>query len=437
MMRLMQILLMSLFAAGNAHGTFSIVAVDTVTREVGGAGASCISNCRIINDLHVGLGAIHTQALYIIGNQNYARDLMDAGVAPEDIIDSLVAHDLFDDPTVRQYGIVDLIDGGRSAGYTGENCTDWAGHLTGQTYAAQGNILLGPEIIDTMEYAFTHTEGELSSKLLAALQAAKVPGADTRCLGAGKSAISAFVRVMRIGDSQQNPYCNLNVSNTTGSTDPIDVLTDLYAEWLVLLATSSDPFLSDVTVARDTILANGADTTAIRIVPRNNQGQLIGPDVLLIGWTSSGASVSEAVYNPDSSYTMILTSQAQVMADTVTVYSMTGERQGELADHPIVHYIAESTVPMPPAPGSHELLNAYPNPFNAAAEIRFVLSAPMHVQLGVYDLGGRLVHDLIHAEAAAGEQLVRFDATGLPAGIYFVHLRTPRYSQTEKLLLLK
>ena len=437
MVRMWLMLIGSILAAHSAHGTFSIVAVDTVTREVGGAGASCIGNCRIINDLHIGLGAIHTQALYLQGNQNYARELMDAGVAPDDIIDSLVAHDAFNDPTVRQYGIVDLANGTRSAGYTGENCTDWAGHIAGVTYAIQGNILLSEQIIDTMEYAFTHTEGELSLRLLAALHAAKVPGADTRCLGAGKSAISAFVRVIRVGDSPQDPYCNLNVPSTTGSTDPIDVLTELYADWLIELSTSADPFRSEVSVARDTILANGMDTTAIHIVPRNNQGQLIGPGMTFIGWTSSGAAISEAVFNPDSSYTAILTAQSQAMSDTVTIYSLSGERDGELADHPVVHYIAGTEAAETGAPLRPILFEVYPNPFNSTSSLRFSLPNTSPVTVKLYDLTGREVRLLADQVYSAGEHVLSIDGEHLPSGLYFIRATTPSFVQTQKLLLLK
>ena len=56
--------------------TFSIVAVDTNTGEVGSAGGSCIAGSIIISDIHPGIGAIHTQSYYLPANQNYASTLM-------------------------------------------------------------------------------------------------------------------------------------------------------------------------------------------------------------------------------------------------------------------------------------------------------------------------------------------------------------------------
>lgn len=213
----------------SAQHTFSICAVDPLTGEVGSAGASCIENSRIISDVHPGVGVIHTQAYYIAGNQNYAESLMDEGVAPSAIIDSMIANDIFDDPSFRQYGVVDLVDGGRSAGYTGENTMDWKGHLTGPNYAIQGNILLGPEILNNMEANFLATEGNLGCKLMSALQGAKVPGADTRCAEFDISALSSFLRVARPTDEPGNLLIDLRVYDVEGdSIDPIDSLQTLY-----------------------------------------------------------------------------------------------------------------------------------------------------------------------------------------------------------------
>jgi uncharacterized Ntn-hydrolase superfamily protein len=158
--------------------------------------------------------------------------LMDMGYSPEAIIDSLVANDATGNPSIRQYGIVDLIDGGRSAAYTGSNCINYKGHILGPTYAIQGNILLGPQILEDMETGFLATEGTLADKLMAALQGANVPGADTRCGSSGRPAISAFIRVALPGDTPSDLYLDLNVNNTSQDENPIDLLQELYDEWV-------------------------------------------------------------------------------------------------------------------------------------------------------------------------------------------------------------
>ncbi len=223
------IILTLLSGSLSAQHTFSICAVDPLTGEVGSAGASCIENSRIISDVHPGIGVVHTQAYYVAGNQNYAEDLMNEGVAPAAMIDSLVANDILGDASYRQYGIVDLVDGGRAAGFTGENCLDWKGNITGPTYAIQGNILLGPEILDNMEANFLATEGNLACKLMAALQGAKVPGADTRCTEYNISALSSFLKVARPTDEIGNFMLDIRVTDVFGdSIDPIDSLQTIY-----------------------------------------------------------------------------------------------------------------------------------------------------------------------------------------------------------------
>ena len=234
MKKYFSLLAICLFNLSNtqAQDTFSITAVDPVTMQVGSAGASCVAGSIILSDVHPGVGVIHTQASYLAANQNYARSLMNMGLSPQQIIDSVVLHDAGNNPTIRQYGIVDLIGGGRRAGYTGVNCQNWKGHILGPTYTIQGNILLGPQILDSMEWRFLNTPGTLATKLMAALQGAKVVGADTRCISRNTSSISAFLRVARPTDPVNNLWLDLNVNNTLSGHDPIDSLQILYNIWL-------------------------------------------------------------------------------------------------------------------------------------------------------------------------------------------------------------
>jgi uncharacterized Ntn-hydrolase superfamily protein len=217
-----------------AQDTFSITAVDPLTGLVGSAGASCVSvSVRVLSDLHPGVGVIHTQARYLVANQNYAKTLMNMGISPQQIIDSLIIHDAEADPSFRQYGIVDLIGGGRTAGYTGVNCFSYRNHILGPTYSIQGNTLLGQQILDSMQTRFLNTPGTLADKLMAALQGAKVVGADTRCQSRGTSSRGAFLRVARPTDPVDSLWLDLDVVNTPPGIDPIDSLQILYDRWRV------------------------------------------------------------------------------------------------------------------------------------------------------------------------------------------------------------
>ena len=158
---------------------------------------------------------------------------MDQGYSPQNIIDWLVENDAENNPTIRQYGIIDLIDGGRSAGFTGENCFDFKGHKLGENYAIQGNILLGQSILDDMEAAFLTQYGTFEEKLMASLMAANVTGADTRCTPYGTPAISAFIRVADPDNSEDSLYMDINVNNAPLTLNPLDSLNVLYWDWKI------------------------------------------------------------------------------------------------------------------------------------------------------------------------------------------------------------
>ena len=220
--------------------TFSIVAVDTLTGEIGSAGATCgdsiiwpgTAGAYIISDILPGVGAIHTQALWIASNQVNARIQMQQGSSPNQIISWLVAHDVQNNPQSRQYGIVDYQNGSsQSAAFTGTSCYDYKNHILGPNYAIQGNILLGQQILDSMEYYFLNTSGCLPEKLMAAMNGAKVVGADTRCMVEGTSSLSAFLRMALPTDSYNNLFLDINVAGTAPNVEPIDVLENKYNLW--------------------------------------------------------------------------------------------------------------------------------------------------------------------------------------------------------------
>lgn len=229
------LLFLSLSMGAFAQHTFSIVAVDTATGEIGSAGATCLAfedGALAISDIVLGVGAIHTQSFWSPVNQNAARVRMEAGDSPQEIIDWLVANDVNGDPSARQYNIVDLNAGNpRSAAFTGPNCFAEFIHITGPNYAIAGNILISEDVVNDMETAFLNTSGTLADKLMAALQGAKRPGADSRCLDDGVSSLSAFLRVADPDDTDSsygNLSLDLNVWVTSTVFEPIDALQEAY-----------------------------------------------------------------------------------------------------------------------------------------------------------------------------------------------------------------
>ena len=170
--------------------TFSIVAFDPETDALGVAVQSkFLAVGALVPYARAGVGAVATQAL---ANLNYGPrglELMSRGMTAEEAVEALISADT--DREHRQLGIVDAR--GRAATFTGSECFEWAGGLVGEHYAAQGNILVGRETVETMAMTFESAGGDLAGRLLAALDAGQEVGGDSR----GKQ--SAALLVVREG----------------------------------------------------------------------------------------------------------------------------------------------------------------------------------------------------------------------------------------------
>ena len=220
-----------------SQDTFSIVALDTITGEVGSAGASCVDmdnfpgyDDDFLGELFPGLGAINTQAWYLESNQANARARMNEGYTPSEIIQWLYDNDAQNQPERRQYGIVALVgDHVESAAHTGTQTDDYKNHVLGPNYSIQGNILLGQVVLDSMEARFLAADGDLACKLMAALQGAKMVGADSRCATNGTSSLFAFVKVAQPADTFGSPSFLVSVRTKNGQNiEPIDTLQTLF-----------------------------------------------------------------------------------------------------------------------------------------------------------------------------------------------------------------
>ena len=123
-----------------------------------------------------GVGAIATQAM---ANYNYGPrglELMARGKTADETVEGLISAD--EDREHRQVGVVD--GRGKAATFTGSECFDWAGGVTGEHYAAQGNILVGPDTVEAMARTYEETQGDLAARLLSALDAGQAAGGDSR-----------------------------------------------------------------------------------------------------------------------------------------------------------------------------------------------------------------------------------------------------------------
>jgi uncharacterized Ntn-hydrolase superfamily protein len=200
-------------------GTFSIVAYDSVTGELGvavqskafGVGAS-------VAWAQAGAGAIATQAMT---NQSFGPrglERLKSGFGSDRVLGLLLEAD--PDSANRQVGIIDAY--GAPVNFTGSKCLAWAGGVTGPGYACQGNILASADVVTSMAQAFEETGGELAERLLNALVAAQAAGGDKRGM---QSAALLVVRPSENYPEYNYRYIDLRVED---HVDPINELIRIY-----------------------------------------------------------------------------------------------------------------------------------------------------------------------------------------------------------------
>jgi uncharacterized Ntn-hydrolase superfamily protein len=223
--------------------TYSIVAVDRDRGDIGVAVASkFIAAGSIVPWVKVGVGAVATQSWANVKFGPLILYLLENRYNPRKAVEVVLASD--EKKEYRQIGVVDAK--GEAYAYTGGKCIPYAGHIVGDGYAVQGNILVGEEVLEAMAKAFETTKGELVDKLLAALKAGDQAGGDKR----GKQ--SAAIIVVRpcggYGGCLEgvDKYVDLRVDD---HPDPVNELIRLFKIWEITILEREDP--SDVYDLKD------------------------------------------------------------------------------------------------------------------------------------------------------------------------------------------
>ena len=205
--------------------TFSIAAIDPRTGEVGVAVTTrvpCVGNG--VPWVRKGVGAVATQAST---RTEYGVELLDAlakGEAPDVALKRALATDTGSQS--RQVAVISI--DGRSAQHTGSGPNAWAGHRAGKNYVTQGNILVGPEVIEAVAKSFEASEGaplHLADRLITALSAGFVIGGDKR--HGLRTSAAVIVADARPGMSRRSDGQTANI-NVCEHADPVGELRRIY-----------------------------------------------------------------------------------------------------------------------------------------------------------------------------------------------------------------
>ncbi len=205
--------------------TFSIAAVDPATGEVGVAVTTrvpCVGNG--VPWVRVGVGAVATQANTRTEYGNELLDMLAKGAAAQDALARALAADT--GAARRQVGVIGLRGG--SAQHTGSGTNPWAGHRAGPNYVTQGNLLVGPQVIEAVAQNFESTAGSdrhLADRLIEAIAAGHAQGGDAR-KGLLQSA-AVVVADPRPGRSRRQDGITVNI-NVCENPEPVGELRRIY-----------------------------------------------------------------------------------------------------------------------------------------------------------------------------------------------------------------
>jgi uncharacterized Ntn-hydrolase superfamily protein len=258
--------------------TFSIVAADTEAGDWGVAVASkFLAVGAVVPYARAGVGAVATQAWANTDFGPQGLHLMESGSPAPEVLARLIHGD--EGRADRQAGFVD--GKGLPATFTGEDCLEWAGGLTGPGFACQGNILVGEKVVAAMGDAFTGSRGDLVDRLLAALVAGDDAGGDRR----GRQ--SAALLVVREGGGYE------------GRSDRyVDVRVDEHPQAVTELARVFTVYDREVLVRNDPLLP--ASPELVREIQRRLAARGIysdAPNGVLDDPTRNGLAEFAGAYN--------------------------------------------------------------------------------------------------------------------------------------------
>lgn len=222
-------LLTLLAAAIPSFATWSIIAADPKTNEIGVAGASCSINVSGISAIMPGKGAIVVQA----NGNPYAKlrgfEMLMQGATPLSILERIKQPEF--DPENQQYAILCLTDIQHPLTYTGPKAVSYASSLTGNGIAVQGNMLANPDVVHAVFNAAIKAQQDslpIQEILMIALEAGANFGGDKRC--GERKASSAFLSVSKPSDIDKY-WLNLVIYGNDGRTHAVTALRQKFNEW--------------------------------------------------------------------------------------------------------------------------------------------------------------------------------------------------------------
>ena len=276
--------------------TFSIVAYDPRHQEWGVAVQSkFLAAAAVVSWARAGAGAIATQSYANLAYGPRGLGMMEQGTSAEETVKALTDKD--EKRALRQIGAVDRA--GRAFAFTGNECHEWAGHVVGDGFACQGNILV-PGTVEAMAERFEQVsggQGELADWLVEALRAGQEAGGDRR----GKQSAGVLVVRENGGYGGNNDrYLDLRVDDDPAPIRKLQKLVEMHHLYFGKVDPDDLVPLADVAVEIQNLLQKAGyyDRPVTGIFDEHTRQalrELVGVENLEERWNGEGDSIDRCV----------------------------------------------------------------------------------------------------------------------------------------------
>jgi uncharacterized Ntn-hydrolase superfamily protein len=350
----LSIVLLILVCTPPGLATWSIVAANLETGEIGLASATCLANYDLKNNLGVvvvGKGAGQIQAAGDLDNNRgkmFTR--LKQGKTAVFIKELILATD--DRVAQEQFGIVDRL--GFGVTFSGDNTSrawEVAGRVGNLTYAIQGNAMEGAPVIFDAERALLETPGDVGTKVMAAMEAARDAGGDRRCHSWGKTAHTGYLLVSRIGDTTAGNagtgyaagsyYMVLEFRGGVNAVDPVIRLREFFDDFRDSQVGYADHLQSTKQMEPRVLLPDGASTASLRITLRDLTGERVrrgGATLTVVhrGVSDRATTIGSTIDHGDGTYTVPLQAGTVAGRDEFKVTVDDGQGVRVLYPHPVL-----------------------------------------------------------------------------------------------------
>ncbi len=366
--------LLVVLLAERLPATWSIILVNNRTGEVAIGTATCLGfDLRpYVPVIVVGKGGAISQASCAGWGHLFFFNSLHKGTSPEEVLATLITD------SNCQHAIVDVQ--GRAAAFTGSSTAFWAGHVTGRVgdiaYAIAANIMVDETVVSAAEAAVRNTAGDLATRLMAGMEAARAQGGDRRCNPASSSH-TGYMIVARQGDAEDGCcargtyYMNFNSINPADvpGRDPVFKLQQLLDAFRIAKQGRPDHHLSMVELDHLALPADGKTQTQAIVMLHDLTGAPI---------TTGGATVTVNLDAESSAAVQI--GQVQDLCNGAYSFAVTAGTSVGLANLRIVVDDGQGPVllsPRTPLTLTNDRLVVFPNQVSlqTGGELDFVLQA--------------------------------------------------------------